>query len=82
LRYNLRNKIVLGTVCVSGRWVGVDYAWEQGKLEARKMLENAAEFLASSGRIVGLFLPCGKILPEIILIENRILPEQSHLLLT
>ena len=30
---------VIGT-CV---WVGVDSAWEQEKLEARKMLENAAE---------------------------------------
>ena len=24
-------------------WASVDYAWEQEKLEARKMLENAAE---------------------------------------
>jgi len=24
-------------------WAGVDNAWEQEKLEARKMLENAAE---------------------------------------
>jgi hypothetical protein len=24
-------------------WAGVDSAWEQKKLEARKMLENAAE---------------------------------------
>jgi len=24
-------------------WAGVDSAWEQEKLEARKMLENAAE---------------------------------------
>jgi hypothetical protein len=28
-------------VCVSGMWVGVDSAWEQNKLEARKMLVNA-----------------------------------------
>jgi hypothetical protein len=29
----------------------VDSAWEQKKLEARKMLENAAESPASSGRV-------------------------------
>jgi hypothetical protein len=33
--------------------VGVDNAWEQEKLEARKMLENAAESPASSARFVG-----------------------------
>jgi len=31
------------TVCVTGAGAGVDSAWEQRKLEARKMLENAAE---------------------------------------
>ncbi|MCK6463174.1 MAG: hypothetical protein L6Q29_05165, partial [Candidatus Pacebacteria bacterium] len=31
------------TACVTCVWAGVDSAWEQGKLEARKMLENAAE---------------------------------------
>jgi hypothetical protein len=36
------------TVCVSGGWAGVDSAWEQRKLEARKMPENAAESPASS----------------------------------
>jgi hypothetical protein len=30
------------------RWAGVDSAWEQEKLEVRKMLENAAESPASS----------------------------------
>jgi len=35
------------------RW-GVDSIWEQEKLEARKMLENAAESPASSSRCVGL----------------------------
>jgi len=35
---------VIGT----GRWAGVDNAWEQRKLEARKMLENAAESHLSS----------------------------------
>jgi hypothetical protein len=30
-----------------GLWAGVDSAWEQKKLEARKMLENAAESPAS-----------------------------------
>ena len=34
----------------------MDNAWEQEKLEARKMLENAAESPASSARFVGRFL--------------------------
>jgi len=34
--------IVRLTVCVTGRWVGVDKAWEQEKREARKMLEKTA----------------------------------------
>jgi len=33
-------------------WAGVDNAWEQEKLEARKMLENAAESPASGARFV------------------------------
>ena len=41
------------TVCVSGLWAGVDSAWEQKKLEARKMLENAAESPPSTARCVG-----------------------------
>ena len=41
------------TVCVSGGGAGVDSVWEQRKLEARKMLENAAESPASSARFVG-----------------------------
>jgi len=44
---------VIGT----GAGVGVDSAWEQEKLEARKILENAAESPASSARFVGRFLP-------------------------
>jgi hypothetical protein len=43
------------TVCVTGAGAGVDSAWEQEKLEARKMLENAAESPASSARCVGRF---------------------------
>jgi hypothetical protein len=35
------------------RWGGRESAWEQRKLEARKMLENAAESPASSARFVG-----------------------------
>jgi hypothetical protein len=46
------------TVCVTGRWAGVDNAWEQRKLEARKMLENAAESHLSSARFVRRFLLC------------------------
>jgi hypothetical protein len=33
-------------------WAGVDNAWEQEKLEARKMLENAAESHTSGARFV------------------------------
>jgi len=35
-------------------WAGVDNAWEQKKLEARKMLENAAESHTSGARFVSL----------------------------
>jgi hypothetical protein len=37
-------------------WAGVDNAWEQEKLEARKMLLNAAESHTSGARFVGQFL--------------------------
>jgi hypothetical protein len=42
------------TACVTGAGVGADSAWEQEKLEARKLLEKAAESPASSARFVGL----------------------------
>jgi len=34
-------------------WAGVDSVWEQKKVEARKMLENAAESHTSGARFVG-----------------------------
>jgi len=37
-------------------WAGVDNACEQEKLEARKMLENAAESHTSGARLVSPFL--------------------------
>jgi len=40
------------TVCVTCVWAGVDSVWEQEKLEARKMLENAAESHTSGARFV------------------------------
>jgi len=40
------------TVCVTCVWAGVDNAWEQEKLEARKMLVNAAESHTSGARFV------------------------------
>jgi hypothetical protein len=40
------------TVCVTCVWAGVDNVWEQEKLEARKMLENAAESHTSTARFV------------------------------
>jgi len=44
------------TVCVTCVWAGVDSAWEQEKLEAWKMLENAAESHTSGARFVGTLL--------------------------
>ena len=44
------------TVCVTCVWAGVDNAWEQEKLEARKMLKNAAESHTPGARFVGQFL--------------------------
>ena len=40
------------TVGVTGAGAGVDSVWEQEKLEARKMLENAAESHTSGARFV------------------------------
>jgi hypothetical protein len=37
----------------TGAGAGVDSAWEQEKLEARKLLENAPESPASSASFVG-----------------------------
>ena len=42
--------------CVTCVWAGVDSAWEQEKLEARKLLENAAESHTSGARFVSLLL--------------------------
>jgi hypothetical protein len=41
------------TVCVTCWWAGVDSAWEQKKLEARKMPVNRAESHTSGARFVG-----------------------------
>ena len=46
------------TVCVNGVLADVDNAWDQRKLEARKMLENAAESPASSARFVRQKVHC------------------------
>jgi hypothetical protein len=55
----LLTSAVIGT----GAGAGVDSFWEQEKLEARKMLENAAESPASSARFVGWFFPNSLCLP-------------------
>jgi hypothetical protein len=52
LRESLQTFSTISTACVTCVWAGVDSAWEQEKLEARKMLENAAESPASSARFV------------------------------
>ena len=41
------------TVCVTRWWAGVDSAWEQEKLEVRKILENGADSHTSGARFVG-----------------------------
>jgi hypothetical protein len=41
------------TVCVSGVWEGVDNAWGQEKLKARKVLENSYSAHTSTARCVG-----------------------------
>ncbi len=38
------------TVCVTRVWAGVDSAWEQEKLEARKMPVNRADSHTSGAR--------------------------------
>ena len=40
------------TASVTCVWVGVDSAWEQEKLEARKMFKNAAESQTSGAPFV------------------------------
>jgi len=40
------------TACVTCVWAGVDSAWEQEKLEARKMPENGDESHTSGARFV------------------------------
>ena len=46
-----------GPACVRDYRAGVDSAWEGEKLEARKMLENAAESHTSGARFVSHLLP-------------------------
>lgn len=46
----------LPTVCITGAEAGVDSAWEQRKLEARKMPVNRADSPASSARGVGRWM--------------------------
>jgi len=43
------------TVSVTRKWAGFDSAWEQEKLEARKLLEKCAESHLSGARIVRRF---------------------------
>jgi len=54
------------TVCVTGAGAGVDSAWEQEKLEARKILEKPYRTPASSARFVGRGLMATIPLPIII----------------
>jgi hypothetical protein len=53
---NMKSSLYFGrgvpTVCVTCVWAGVDNAWEQEKLEARKMLVKRAESHTSGARFV------------------------------
>ena len=60
------------TVCVTGAGAGVDSAWEQEKLEVRKMPENAAESHTSGARFVG---PC-----MIEKTSNSVITCQTHMI--
>lgn len=44
------------TFCVTCVWAGVDKVWEQEKLEARKILEDAADANTSGARFISRFL--------------------------
>jgi len=55
-------KLLTSAVIGTGAGAGVDSAWEQKNLEARKMLENAAESPASSARFVGLLFAIRQVL--------------------
>ncbi len=57
LRLDMDSACVRLTAGVTGAGAGVDSAWEQRKLEARKMLVNRAESPASSARCVSHLLP-------------------------
>lgn len=58
------------TVCVTGAGAGVDSAWEQEKLEARKLSEKAADSPASNARFVSPLLE--QEITQIILMTKRI----------
>jgi hypothetical protein len=65
------------TVCVTGAGAGMDNVREQEKLEARKMLENAAESHTSGARLYPLAW-IGKIQTSyfpLCLLQPTIMPE-------
>jgi len=45
------------TLCSSGQWAGVDSAWEQYKLEARKIFEKPHRTYLAMYALLGGFLP-------------------------
>jgi DNA/RNA-binding domain of Phe-tRNA-synthetase-like protein len=55
IRRTIPQAVEKATASVTCVGAGVDSAWEQRKLEARKMLENAAESYTSGAR----FVRCG-----------------------
>jgi hypothetical protein len=52
LKASIIQRVLTSAVIGTGRWAGVDSAWEQKKPEARKMLENATESRQSTARFV------------------------------
>ena len=64
------------TVCVTCVWAGVDSVREQEKLEARKMLENAAESHTSGARFVRQVLEHER--PFFLNLSLATLPQLNH----
>jgi len=57
-------------------WAGVDNVWEQRKLEARKMLEKAAESHTSGARFVGWRF----VVPDSLTVKNLLAKNLKRLL--
>jgi hypothetical protein len=59
-------------------WAGVDSAWEQKKLEARKMLQNAAESHTSAARFVSPFFYFITVFIQVSIALSNIIPAKEN----